>query len=33
MAEYVNAEPFQPKYVPAVVGATINEEVLAAVLY
>jgi hypothetical protein len=33
IAEYVNAEPFQPKYVPAVVGATINEVVPEAVLY
>ena len=33
MAEYVNAEPFQPKYVPLVVGATMNEVVPDAVLY
>jgi hypothetical protein len=33
MAVYANAEPFQFKNVPAVVGATMNEVVAAAVLY
>ena len=33
MAVYTNAEPFQFKYVPAVVGAVINAVVAKAVLY
>ena len=33
MAVYANAEPFQFKYVPAVVGAVINAVVARAVLY
>ena len=33
MAVYANAEPFQFKYVPAVVGAVINDVVAKAVLY
>jgi hypothetical protein len=31
MAVYANEEPFHPKYVPAVVGAVINDVVAAAV--
>lgn len=33
MAVYANAEPFQFKYVPAVVGAVMNEVVAAPVWY